>query len=222
MLQVIHTIWRITKGPTLVKRLTDAQCASIPAFKLVTWKITWWGSIQEKSQTSAISATTLAHLLVSCKATWRPTLGKSLSIATYAAKLTVLKAGWTHIWKFIWPRCDCLADLEKKCPTWMTADNLYPVQTQQRPFASYATLVFFANWMTIQKKTFCWIWIIYLFHIFCVEFEIYLWFQYFAQSNSKISIGQLDAVKWPKNIGIKVLCVKMIFSTAGALIGLTV
>ena len=112
--QLIQTSWRITKGPTLVKSLKDAQCAIIPALKLVTWKITWWGTTQEKSQTSVISATTLAYLLVSCEATWRSTLGKSLSIATYAAKLSVIKKGLHNILRFTWPRSDCWSNFWRK------------------------------------------------------------------------------------------------------------
>ena len=87
LLQLHRVLWSSTKGPTLGKNLTDAQCASFPAFKQMNWKFTWWGSIQEKSHSSVTNATTLALLLVICRATWGHTLGKSLSGATNVAKL---------------------------------------------------------------------------------------------------------------------------------------
>ena len=88
MLQFNQAIWRSTKEPTLGKSLTDAQCASIPVFKLDIWKFIWWGSTQGKRQTSVTNATTLALLLVTCSNTWERTLGKDHSSATSALKLS--------------------------------------------------------------------------------------------------------------------------------------
>ena len=45
----IQAIWRSTKVSTLGESLTDAQGASFPASDLMNWKLTWLGSIQEKS-----------------------------------------------------------------------------------------------------------------------------------------------------------------------------
>ena len=58
MLQLDQALWGGTKGPTLGKSFTDAQCASFPALQMVIWKITWWGSTQAKSHSSVTSATT--------------------------------------------------------------------------------------------------------------------------------------------------------------------
>ena len=88
LLQFTRTIWSSTKESTLGKSLTDAQCASFPVFKLFIWKNTWWGSTQEKSHTDVTNATTLALFLMICSATWEHTLGRSLSSASNATKLT--------------------------------------------------------------------------------------------------------------------------------------
>ena len=88
MLQLIQTIRRSTKGPTLGKSLTDAQLASFPALELLSWKCTWWGCTQEKSRSIVTSATTPLLLLVICSSTWWRILGWNLSSATNAAKLT--------------------------------------------------------------------------------------------------------------------------------------
>ena len=102
LLQLSQAIWKPTKGPTLGKSLTDALCASFPALQLVIWKGTWWGSTQEKNQTSVTNATTLAPHLVICRDTWRRTLGRSLSSATNAAKLTVERTSWQSIPEVTW------------------------------------------------------------------------------------------------------------------------
>ena len=144
MLQSNQAIWRSTKESTLRKSLTDAQCASFPVFKLVNWKFTWWGSTQEKSQTSAISATTRVHLLVGYKAIWRHTLGKSLSIVTYAAKLTVIKATSQTILRFTLPRSDSWSNFSRQKITKIPIDRsslLNPLQTQLRKVASYIYVV---------------------------------------------------------------------------------
>ena len=98
----LHYTWRDTKGPTLGRSLTDAQCASIPSLQLVTWKSTWWGCIQEKSHLSATRAITFALCMVSCRATWSHTLCRSPLSATDAAKLTSIRGILQHIWEFTW------------------------------------------------------------------------------------------------------------------------
>ena len=80
--------WQITRKRTLVKSHRDAQYASILASQLVHWRITWWGSIQERSRSNVTNATMLALLLVVCKATWEHTLWRGYSSATNARKLT--------------------------------------------------------------------------------------------------------------------------------------
>ena len=105
---------------------------------------TWWGSTQEKSQTSAISATTRVHLLVGYKAIWRHTLGKSLSIVTYAAKLTVIKATSQTILRFTLPRSDSWSNFSRQKITKIPIDRsslLNPLQTQLRKVASYIYVV---------------------------------------------------------------------------------
>ena len=101
-LQLSQATWRDTKGPLMGRSLTDAQCASIPSLQLVTWKSTWWGCIQEKSNWSATRAIAFALCMVSCRATWSHTLCRSPLSATDAAKLTSIRGILQHIWEFTW------------------------------------------------------------------------------------------------------------------------
>ena len=61
---------------------------SFPALQERCWKFTLWRSTQEKRLSSVTSATMLALSLVICSSTWWRTLGRSLSSATNAVKLT--------------------------------------------------------------------------------------------------------------------------------------
>ena len=80
---------------------------SFPALQQIRWKLTWWGTTQEKSPTNVTSATSLAPLLVICKATSYCTQERGLSSASNAAKLTKTREILQYISEFTWPRSDC-------------------------------------------------------------------------------------------------------------------
>ena len=86
--QQYQTTCKHTRRRTLVRSYRDAQCASIRAFNMFIWKITWWESTQKKNLSNVTSATIRVLLLMICTSTWGRTPVRDSSSATNATRLT--------------------------------------------------------------------------------------------------------------------------------------